>query len=193
MHSRFDTSLAAIDAGGLQATSRVGPAAAAVRSNSALSGALSVLCSYWCLFPICFCTSPYIHFKLRILNKDLINFSIFDSCIAAGLDSLFSFLFVSSAARFVVFAVPILSGLLCREDARSGVCHIRCVRMPIGYQPPTTAIPTNQLSASWPFHCCPDPDGRWSMWLVAVSTGTAGWGGGGGGKGPGLRARDFLG
>ena len=40
MHSQFDTSLATIDAGGLQATSGVGPDAAAVRSNSLLTGAL---------------------------------------------------------------------------------------------------------------------------------------------------------
>lgn len=40
MHSQFGTSLATIDAGGLQVTSGVGPAAAAVRSNSVLTGAL---------------------------------------------------------------------------------------------------------------------------------------------------------
>lgn len=40
MRSQVDTSLARIDAGGLQATSGVGPAAAAVRSNSVLSGAI---------------------------------------------------------------------------------------------------------------------------------------------------------
>lgn len=97
---------------------------------------------------------------------------------------------VCRAACFVVFTLPIHSGLLCREDARSSVCHIRCVRIPIGYWPPTGAIPANQLSASWPFRWRPDPDGRWSVWLVAVSTGTAGRGGG---KGPGRRARDFLG
>lgn len=76
------------------------------------------------------------------------NFSFFGSYIAAGLDSLFLFVFVSRTACFVVFTPPILSGLVCREDARSGVCHIRCVRMPIGYRPPTGAIPANQLSAS---------------------------------------------
>lgn len=46
MRSQFDTSLAAIDAGGLQATSGVGPAAAAVRSNSALTGTPPVWRSY---------------------------------------------------------------------------------------------------------------------------------------------------
>lgn len=40
MRSQFDTSLATIDAGGLQATSGVGPAAEAARSNSVLTGAL---------------------------------------------------------------------------------------------------------------------------------------------------------
>lgn len=40
LHSQFNTSLATIDAGGLKATSGVGPAAAAVRHNSVLSGAL---------------------------------------------------------------------------------------------------------------------------------------------------------
>ncbi len=40
MRSQFNTSLATIDAGGLQATSEVGQAAAAVRSNSVLTGAL---------------------------------------------------------------------------------------------------------------------------------------------------------
>lgn len=133
-------------------------------------------------------------FKLRILKSQLINFSFFGSYIASGLDSLFLFLFVSRAACFVVFTPPFLYGPVCREGARSGVCHIRCVRIPIGYRPPSGAIPANQLSASWPFRWRPDPDGRWSVWLVAVSTGTAGWGGGRrGGGGPGRRARDFLG
>lgn len=138
-----------------------------------------------------FCAHLHIFyfFKLRILKSQLINF--FGPHIAAGLDSLFLFLFVSRAACFVVSTLPILSGLVCREDAPSGVCHIRCVRMPIGYRPPTGAIPANQLSASWPFRWCPDPDGRWSVWLVAVSTGTAGWGGGmrGGGGGGVKRTR----
>lgn len=40
MRSQFNTSLATIDAGGLQANSGVGPAAAAVRSNSFLTGVL---------------------------------------------------------------------------------------------------------------------------------------------------------
>lgn len=105
MHSQFDTSLAAIDAGGLQATSRVGPAAAAVRSDSALAGALPLQCTidacFRCVLHVC------LHLKLRILNSGLINVSIFDSCIAAGLDSLFWFLFVRSAARVVVFAEPL--------------------------------------------------------------------------------------
>lgn len=146
-----------------------------------------------------FYRSPYFQFKCRILKSQLINFSFFGSYIAAGLDNLFLFLFVCRAACFVVFTLRILSSLVCREDAWSSVCHIRCVRMPIGYWPPTGAIPPNRLSASWPFCWRPDPDGRWSVWLVAVSTGTAGrgggmrGGGGGGGKGPGRRARDFLG
>lgn len=110
-------------------------------------------------------------------------------CCGTGQSVLVS-LCVCRAACFVVFTLLILPGLLCREDARSSVCHIRCVRMPIGYWLPTGAIPANQLSASWPFRWRPDPDGRWSVWLVAVSTGTAGRGGE---KGPGRRARDFLG
>lgn len=50
--------------------------------------------------------------------------------------------------------------------------------MPIGQQTPTRVVPANGLSAGWPFCSRPDPDGRWSVWLVAVSTGTAGRGGG---------------
>lgn len=71
-----------------------------------------------------------IFLRLRILKRQLINF--FGSHIAAGLDSLFLFLFVSHAACFVVFPPPFLSALVCIEDASSSVCHIRCVRMPIG-------------------------------------------------------------
>ena len=200
MRSLFDTSLATIEAAGLQVTSGVSPAAAAVRSNSVLTGALPALCSHCCWFSVFFFF--YLHFALsphallQALNKwksHSINLQLL-ICFAAGPGSPFLFLFVGRAACFVVFAMPLLSGLLCGEDARSGVCHIRCVRMPIGHRLLTGAILANQLSASWPFRCHPDPDGRWSVWLVAVSTGTAGWGGGGGGgEGPGQRARDFLG
>lgn len=74
----------------------------------------------------------HIFLRLRILKSQLIKLHFFGSYIAAGLDSLFLFLFVSHTACFVVFTPPILSGLVCREDAWSSVCHIRCVRMPIG-------------------------------------------------------------
>ena len=151
------------------------------------------------LFCFVFFFFPFLHFSiflLRALNikkkNHLINISIFDSFIAAGLDGLFPFLSVSGATCFVVFAMPILFGPLCREDARSGVCHIRCVRMPIGYPSLTRAVPANQLLVSWPFRCRPDPDGRWSVWLVAASTGTVGVGGGGR-NAPGRRVRGFLG
>ena len=63
MHSQFDTSLATIDAGGLQVTSGVGPDAAAVKSNSLLTGALPY---YWWLFLICLCASVYFFYFFKL-------------------------------------------------------------------------------------------------------------------------------
>lgn len=191
MHSQFETSFAKIDAGGLQATSGVGPAAAVVGSNSFLTEVPPLQQCYRCWFAVWFLhISIFSDLGLNIkkpVNK-LFNFC-FSCCCGTGQSVLVSLCY------WCCMLCCFHSGLLCREDAWSGMCHIRCVRMPIGYRPPTGAIPANQLSASWPFFWRPDPDGRWSLWLVAVSTGTAGWGGKGGGgeKGPSWRVRDFLG